>query len=235
MNNTRFTPIGPFRWSGRYKRVPGDAWALHVTRIGDQWRPYGYRSINDETAQCLMAESEASEALALAVNAGKRALGGRDGGSFLINEFGQVLVPTQVESSFGDDQVVIVGVLEGPLFLHDPFDNNKPVDFADTTGLQTGSDWERPYFGIPYNLSFDNEIHFRDESNVSSLWTYPVTQDPELVEAIRQVRPRKYIRFFVSYGGLVLTKAEVGRWPNKQWEPRYVGRIDVNKWFTKEG
>jgi len=234
MSNSRFTPSQPQIWSGKYKRVPGDNTAFHVSQVNGQWHPNASRSIGAETAQCNMVASGTSTALASAVIDGKRYLGGNGGGSFLINEFGQVLVPAQNWTAAHNDHVAIVGSFSGSLLLHDPFIGNDLVDFSATSHLQLGSVWERPYIGIPYNLSRRNEIYFWGSTSTGNWKNLPPVEDTALINAIRQVRPTGAVRFLVSYGGIVLTKIPIGDLREELWEPRYVTQIDNRRWFSKE-
>ena len=234
MSNTRFTASKPRIWSGKYSRIPGDNSTLHVTMVDGRWQPNARRSIGADTAQCNMVISSASTALASAVIDGKKLLGGSDGGSFLINEFGQVLVPAQNYSTRSGNQIALVGTISGPLMFNDPFSNDAPFDFSDTSILQSGSAWERPYVGLQYNLSKSNEIYFWDYTSTAGKKVVPPIQDSALISAIRQIRPRKAVRFLVSYNGIVLTKVPVGDLSEEFWEPRYVGRINKRRWFAKE-
>ena len=231
MISSRFIPIQPRIWEGKYSRVPGDHTTLSVTRVDGRWRPNAMRSIGDETAQCNMADSSSGASLAQAVINGKRFLGGKRGGSFLINEFGQVLVPAQVSVSA---DVAIVGSLRGSLMLHDPFTSNRLFDFSDTSNLQQGSVWDRPYFGIRYNLSKHSKIYFWQQSQTRSWKNEPPVQDGALIDSIRRLRPRGAVRFLVTYDGIVLTKVPVGDPRDDDWEPRYVTRINKRSWYPKE-
>jgi hypothetical protein len=166
--------------------------------------------------------------LAMAVNRGKRLLGGPDGGSFAINEFGQVLVP----SSVGGGRAALVGEWDGALEFADPL-RGGTFDLAPGKPLVNGDLWELPYLGIPYHLSSRGEIYFWDEDACGGAKRLPPMQDCELIEALRALRPYGPVRFVVGSGGLVLTKVPaVPRW--SEWEARYVGRINYARWFAKE-
>ncbi|MCL6650014.1 MAG: hypothetical protein K6U89_16985 [Chloroflexi bacterium] len=98
----RFRAIGPREWSGFYKRIPGKDTAFHVKgrKVQCLWERGRY-----ERAWCDIVESTAADELARAVSEGKRFFGYSGGGSFLINEHGQVLVP----SPAGDGRQALVG------------------------------------------------------------------------------------------------------------------------------
>ncbi len=221
----------PRRWSGRYARVPGETTAFHVRLVDGVWWPVVDWAFDSTTAECPMVESAGAAALASAVNEGKRFLGGEQGGSFLINEYGQILVPALTPS---DARVAIVGECTGPLEFINSAAGYGSFDLADANGLGAGDDWERPYVGVPHHLSSRSELYFW-EDGAGGEKLLPQVQDSELIGSLRHLRGHGAVRFLAAYGGLVLTKVPVGRWPDGRWEPRYVGRIDFRQWFAKEG
>jgi hypothetical protein len=164
--------------------------------------------------------------LIAAVQAGKRALGARDGGSFLINEFGQLLVPATEEEV---TRVVQVGDCDGPVVFDNPFAPGTTFDLTDTRGLKPGDPWERPYVGLIYNLTEGNEICFKQTDASGSRYVYAPVDDPKLVRTLRALRPGGWLRFIVGAGGIVLTKVE------PDWQAHYVGRVNPAAWFRKEG
>lgn len=230
MTELSFRPIQPRRWAGRYARIPGEAAAFHVHRLSNCWTASVKWVIGDETAQCPMVDSDSAEALSDAVNAGKRFLGGSAGGAFLVNEYGQVLVPDQ--SSNGD--VALVGEWTGPMAFVDSFTCGSLFDLTETEGLTPGDAWNRPYLGIPYNLSRTSELYFWHERGSDAWKDTPPVQDYSLIDALRTIRPQGPVRFIVGMGGLVLTKVPVGNWNEPRWEARFVGRIDHRLWYPKE-
>lgn len=225
-----FQPTSPQRWTGRYARIPGETTAFHVRLSDGRWWPVVDWAVGDEIAQCPMVNDEFSTRLASAVNAGKRYLGGRSGGSFLINEFGQVLVPSQDN----DLDVALVGECTGGLIFHNSFKAHNQFDLTKSIALKCGDSWEGPYVGIPYNLSKLSQIYFWNEGRAGGWKVLPPMQDHSLVYALREIRPWGAVRFIVTYGGIVLTKIPVGHWANALWEPRFVGRIDYKRWYRKE-
>ena len=229
MSEFSFSPIPPRRWFGRYARIPGETTALHVRLIGGRWWPSVERVIGDEVAECPMADVDSAAGLADAVNAGKRLLGGSPGGAFLVNEYGQVLVPGQ----FGDGTVALVGECVGRMAFHDLFRGGL-FDLTDDRTLTPGDAWDLPYIGIPYNLSRTSELYFWYERPAGGWKVTPPAQDDSLIEALRTLRPQGPVRFVVTFGGLVLTKVPVGSWKEPRWETRFVGRIDYRRWYLKE-
>ncbi len=224
-----FSPSKPRLWTGRYGRIPGEKTAFHVRFIGGDWWPSLDWAVDGEVAHCPMVECDEAAELAAAVNSGKHLVGAAPGGAFLLNEYGQVLVPTL----FGD-QVALVGECDGRLEFWDMFQEDATFDLSQDDGLELGNNWDRPYIGIPHNMSARSEIYFKfqDESGITR---FPApSQDYDLIDALRTLRPSGAVRFVVTYGGIVLTKVPVGRWAAQRWEPRYVGRLDYQRWYPKE-
>lgn len=232
MNHFDVAPANPRHWSGRYKRIPGETTALHVRLVDGQWWPVVEWPFDEMVAECPMVESAGAVALASAVNAGKALLGGGPGGSFLINEYGQVLVPA---STPYDSRVAIVGECTGPLEFMNIAAGSGTFDLADDNALGGGDRWDRPYVGVPHQLSIRSELYFWEDGDGGGGKVLPIVQDSELIRSLRHLRGHGAVRFLAAYGGFVLTKVSVGSWPNQRWESRYVGRIDFTQWFAKEG
>jgi hypothetical protein len=227
------SPISPLRWTGHYRRIPGKTTAFHVRLLDGVWWPVVDWSVRDTTAECPMVDAQAAATLVDAVNAGKRAMGTPPGGSFHINEHGQVLVPAS-DSEFSS-RVVMVASCSGPLWFRDSFRGDAMFDLTDPDGLTTGSRWSRPYVGIPYNLSAGHTIYFRGSSSDGVGGDHLPPRYDELVAALRSLRPHGGIRFMVTYGGIILTKVPTGPWNQESWEPTFVGRLDYSRWYRKEG
>jgi hypothetical protein len=222
----RFTAKRPRAWNGRYRRIPGRTSVLHVRRIGGEWWPVVDWRIDDDIGTCPMLEGGDIDELVDAVHAGKRALGASPGGSFLVNEFGQVLVPaTDHETT----RVVHVGDCDGPLVFQNPFDPGTTFDLVEDRSLDPGQSWDRPYVGMIYNLSPFDEICFKKTDATGSHYLDAPTHDGGLVSALRRLRPYGWIRLIVGAGGIALTKVE------PDWQPHYVGRVKPARWFPKEG
>ena len=178
-----------------------------------------------------MRSSAGAIALASAVNAGKRFLNGKRGGSFLITEYGRILVPA---SRPGDTRVAVVGECSGPLEFTDSVSGSGTFDLADDGAPSAGAVWDRPYVGVPYQLSKRSELYFWHETDDGASKCLPTAQDPELIGKLRSLRGSGAVRLVAVYGGFVLTKVPVGDWKKPRWESRYVGRINFNQWFPKE-
>ena len=229
MSEFSFLPIQPCLWAGRYARIPGEEAVFHVHFLRNRWTPSVRRMIGNETALCPMVDFDSAEALADAVNAVKRLLGGSGGGAFLVNEYGQVLVP----SPSGDGNVALVGECSGRMAFHDSFGGSL-FDLTDDQDLTLGDAWGLPYLGIPHRLSRTSELYFWHERQAGGWKVTPPVQDFSLIDALRTLRPQGAVRFGVAIGGLVLTKVPVGNWKEPRWESRFMGRIDYKRWYLKE-
>ncbi|MBC7363220.1 MAG: hypothetical protein H5U07_01595 [Candidatus Aminicenantes bacterium] len=179
--------------------------------------------------------------MAEAINEAKRILGSYGGGVFSINEYGQVIVP----SVDGDGRRILVGEIEGPILLHNPFSeskNDKWINIADDSGLKCGDRWPFPYLGVVYRLSKNNQIYYTEETEDEIRAVFASVTDEQLVKKLRSIRPYGPVRFLVNPYGIVLTKKapRLHRiygytfYEDRNWEPTYVGRINYNKWFPKE-
>ena len=219
-------------WTGRYKRIPGETTALHVKRIGKEsrvvivWDADGYRR------DCDLVDGPGARSLAAAVVAAKEAMGGDLGGSFQVNEFGQVLVP----STDGEGQRLLAGQVRGSLRFQDPLQGGT-FTLGDDSDLSAGDRWPLPYVGIPYNLSARNEVYFWREDQLRGEKEKPPRLDSKLVPALRSVRRGGAIRFVVNSESVVLTKRRtIGPQGDAAdgWEPTYIGRVDLGAWFEKE-
>jgi len=219
-------------WDGRYARIPGDQSVFHIQTSGARWCPVIVWHREDGVGTCAAIDAPAVRKLSEAVIAAKRRLGGTGGGSFLINEFGQVLVP----ASDGSGRRMLVGEVSGPLIFNNPFQDRAVLDLSDASGLQCGAPWPKPYVGFPYNLSNRSLIYFYRMDDEGGCSEYPHSQDTDLVRALRTVRRSGAVRFLVNPAGIVLTKRPPdGVWSaEEQWEPVFVGRIKPSCWFGKE-
>jgi hypothetical protein len=177
-------------------------------------------------------DSPAVRQLTDAVTTAKRQLGGTAGGSFQINEFGQVLVPASDNSG----RRLLVGELKGSILFRDPFRDDTIIDLGDVRGLRCGDAWPKPYVGCPYNLNGRSQIYFYRMNGEGGVSEYPPAQDTDLTRALRAVRRAGPVRFIVNPYGVVLTKRPPrGGWQaEEQWESVFVGRINLNRWFKKE-
>jgi hypothetical protein len=229
---TEFRACRPVLWTGRYGRVEGNSGVFHLRYCdGDLWPVVDWNTV-DGLATCRAVASNGVPELAAAVATAKRLAAGEGGGGFVINEFGQVLVP----SSDGSGVRFLAGRFEGRLLFENPFDPQAPIDLADDEDLENGDPWKLPYIGIPYNLDRRGTIYFYRQDDSGGRATYPPTQDHALIRAIRNVRPHGPVRIVVNPAGLVLTKVPVEtRWQSEEcWQALFVGSINRNLWFEEE-
>lgn len=227
-----FKSIRATEWRGRYARIPGDNTVFHLKSINGRMWPTILWSTVDGIGTCAACECGAAAELARAVEGAKRNLGGTGGGSFVINEFGQVLVP----ACDGTHRRLLAGELKGRLLFENPFDEDDPIDIGDSSYLHLGDPWRLPYVGSPFNLSQSSKIYFYHTDHEGGQSVYPPQQDRFLVQALRSLRRTGAVRFIVNPFGVVLTKCPVQnkRSPEDEWQPFYVGRINLNMWFKKE-
>ena len=228
ITSTFFEPCEPEYWRGRYARVPGEKSVFHLKHYDGRRRAAIYWQTDEGTATCYALESEPEQQLARAVESAKRMASGGGGGSFVINEFGQVLVP----SSNGGGVRVLAGQLHGNLLFDNPFDPDSPIDLSDTEGLVAGDPWKLPYVGMPFLLTARREITFQHFSEDGKERLFPPAQDKNLADQIYSVRGSGG-RFIVNPAGVVLTKRQDFE-QGGQWSPVFVGHTNSNKWFKQE-
>ena len=216
-------------WQGRYRRSLGETstFKLKYTMEHGFW-PVVEWDRSEGRSICTACDCNSIEELVKAVNKVKVRISGEEGGAFVINEFGQVIVP----SIWGNGERFLVGEVEGVLLFEDPYGGD--IDLSDDAGLQSGELWEKPYIGVKYNLRGDSNICYYDNRLGST--EFPPEQDRELIRKLRKVRRNGPAAFIVNQYGLVLTKIPEGEYreDDDKWVPVYVGRINYNLWFRKE-
>ncbi len=217
-----FEERDPSRWTGRYRRIPGPQSVLHVRwddRVDLIWQD------GSDVCTCLAHMTNDLKSLARAVNHVKRQRAGQPGGSFVINEYSQVLCPV-ADDSF---ERFHVGDCRGGITFVSP--DGEPFALNDDADLKPGDDWNLPYVGIAHNLSRNNRIYFPLKEGYDTECQYPPSQDQHLIHALRRIRRHGGVRFIVNPHGIVLTKSED---EPSNWQPKYVGRIDYHLWFPRE-
>ena len=220
---SQFTPCSPRRWTGRYNFLQGTRWTL--LHLEGRWWPVIEWMHEDTKLTCLAVESPATSALAEAVARTKVTMGGSGGGGFLINEFGQVIVP----ASSGNGHRMLTGQVSGPMEYENPLEGTR-FTLGDDEGLSPGDEWELPYVGAQFNLGNRNKIYYWKDDEDTARSLFPDEQDEALIARLRAVRPTGAVRFIVNPAGICLTKKQVG----PDWIPFYAGRVDMDQWFDKE-
>jgi hypothetical protein len=227
-----FRTSKPTPWSGRYARIPGDKTVFHLKYVDGRMWPVIFWETDEGVGTCAACECDAAGQLADAVERAKRKAGGFSGGSFVINEYGQVLVP----ASDGSGRRYFAGELSGRLLFENPFDENDPIDLGDCKHLQPGDPWKLPYVGFPFNVNQRSNIYFYNVEEDGGESVFPRQQDRSLLASFRALRRTGAIRFIVNPFGVVLTKCPIqDNWsPEEQWQPFYIGTINKSLWFEKE-
>lgn len=136
----------------------------HVPRNVNKDAKYAIRTSGDGFKACLpYRDSTGTEFLLAAnqhddlvkmVNDVKRAATGKEGGSFYINEYHHVLVP-----SVGDKRTYFAG--EYSRYLEFPFGGGLIGPVA-PEGLKPGDPWPGPHAGVPYGLAASGNDIFRE-------------------------------------------------------------------------
>jgi hypothetical protein len=222
-----FEPITPFReWNGFYSRIPGHTTTFTITYNTDyaSFWPIIRHNTDDGLLICPALEGGDVELLIETINEAKMQMTGQQGGSFCINEFGQVIVP----SSDGDGMRLLVGQCEGVLLFEG---EDEIIDLSDDCGLDTGDCWEKPYIGMKYQLHRDSFVYYWNDCLIE-----PVAQDEDLICKMRSVRRYGAATFIVNPYGIVLMKSPAGAFSfdEDKWKAVYVGRINYDLWFRKE-
>ena len=213
----------PFpRWLGPYSPARGAYYGfrLHYSRLG-VWK------INDDWEEFWPMEQTAGgrklEDLIL------RKWGG---GRVLFLPDGHVIKPLQEE--YEKNIRVVIGKFSGNILLKMP--NGGLFDMSDTTKYKIGGEWRGP-------KSTGIECTIRRDGSLITKWINPTPfgveeltervcgYDFALAMGFRNCRGGKTIgRVRVTSGGLVITNKKL---QNGEWQSRYVGKIDVNKWPSK--
>lgn len=140
------------KWLGRYERIPGNGSVFHVRQHREfGWWPVIEWQRPDGTGECWAKQEKDIVRLVKAINAAKHQMCGSEGGSFAINEFGQVIVPASNTSY----ERLLVGDITGHLLFDNPFDGGV-IDLSDDCDedgnrLQLGAAWQKPYLGLIYH------------------------------------------------------------------------------------
>lgn len=219
---TRFDFAKP--WRGRYARIPGKDPAFHVSVGGiitAQWTDRG----EDQLLTARLVSSPAGKALAEALNETKDLYSGHPGGSFLINEYGQVICPI-----WKSRDRYWVGDIRGVPEFQD-LAGAGTFTLVPPKGLKPGDRWSHPYIGMKFTLFEDNRIRFKHEVDHGVRWIEMTSHDQDLVDCLREVRPFGVVRFIVNLHGAAFTKVQDD---DGTWIPVFVGHINRDRWYPRE-
>lgn len=219
-----FNGHSPRKWKGRYNRGYGEDNIFRIKYYNDDWWPIIVFSDDEGSYTCPAEMCDASGELTHHVNLAKK-LYGKEGGSFIINEFGQVIVP----SPKGDGVRYIVGEFSDMLLFEHP-EADEWIDLNDDEGYDCGDAWEMPYIGCRFSLKQNGKIGYKYKGEDYEEFFPADIQDHSLIRKLRSIRGNGGCGFIVNPEGIVLTKRDT----REGWLPVYVGRIDYNKWFEKE-
>ena len=225
-NNFTFHPCSPKVWNGRYKITKSNENVFHLKHNQNlgQWWPTINLVDGFDTGYCPAVDAGNLRELANSVNSVKNTYHFNDGGSFLINEFGQVIVPT-----IGDGRV-LVGEIDGKILFENVL-NGGLIDLSDTSNISFGDPWTLPYIGIPYNYDPSGGVLFQERKG--TFREFATNQDSDLNSKLHRIRNGEYCRFIVNPWGVVLTKKPPYLYGG-QWESVYVGKINYDMWFEKK-
>ena len=218
MKPFQFLPKDPEIWRGHYERIPGDTTTFHCDINGKVFVRWDDLETEDRLTSKALDFGEITE-LGQAVNDIKFQHNGSGGGSFLINEFGNVIV----SSSNGLNHYI--GDVKGHIYFKDP-DQNRFFTLDSISKHNRGDRWERPYVGNMFHQATDGQIYrkifLENEIHKQILDVYP-----SIAEDLIAIRGSNGCRFIVNCHGVVLTKVQ-GLYG---WEPCYVGKIDFQEWY----
>lgn len=214
----------PVPWTGRYTRIPGRTPVFHVRANGTGYAYWNTFEDDEWLTSDFRPHPELSRMLK-AINAAKEAATRRRGGSFIINEYGQVIC-----SIFRSHRRYWVGDLKGVPLFNDPRNPKKPFSLLPPANTPEGTFWDLPYIGLKFNVHYDDSLRFKHSDEDGYRWVHLNGRaDQVLIDKLRRLRPQAgVIRFIVNLHGVVLTKVE------PDWKPVYVGRLNFNRWFEKE-
>ncbi len=213
-------------WNGRYRITKADENVFHIkyNRDFSEWWPYVSLVNGYDIGYCPALELGDVRKLVNYINMVKLKYHFGEGGSFIINEFHQVIVPT-----IGDEKV-LVGEINGKILFKNVF-NDEEIDLSDTAGISSGDPWTKPYIGTVFNYNPRSGILFQEKKGAHK--EYPTKKDLDLENKLYNIRNGDYCRFLVNPWGVVLTKKTPYLY-NGEWQPVYVGRINYDSWFDKE-
>lgn len=147
----------PTPWQGYYGRTPGHPYAFHLRarNLGKFW-PHADWTVAGKHLEIpfVLAPNQpydvAPRDLTVAVNdVTKRNTPGLFDRAFLVNEFGNVLMPSRDSL-----QILHVGQWSGPIWMEDAYSPaSDPIELYGVEGVAFGDQWKRPYVGSSYTTA----------------------------------------------------------------------------------
>lgn len=145
------------------------------------------------------------------------------GGKFRVNEFGQVIVPTEAG---GIDSAWCVGQVKGWFDFKDP-ETNRLFDLRPGS-LRPGDAWQKPLIGLRYTVRADGTVTFESQFEPDSRERLILrTPSPTLIAAGRRHRAGGY-RLVVNDQRAALAMNESGD------AARFIGTVNDAYWFNEE-
>ena len=214
-------------WMGHYDKPVGKEPVFHVdvnNRIHivqrDNYDIYLYTAeATDET-----------DFLGNEINQCKSYYSGGRGGSFCINEFGQVIVPVMPRKDKNGKVIRwraprYIGYITGDIAF---FNGEETVSL--NAEMEMGEFWPYPYLGMRYHLSNRNKIYMEIQEGDDFRRVSLKKDYKSLIEALREIRGDGPCTFIVNPWGCILTKMMFG---SDFWRPVFVGKLNYKKWFDK--
>ncbi len=219
------TDEGAGLWEGRYRKIVGRKTSFSAVHGGvrvcwvDPWA-------GDGAELTSMLRGEDAAELNERVRWAKGQLGQRGGGSFLITEYGRVLVPvydTQVASR----NVWCAGTWTGPLVFDNPL-TGAEFDLYNVDELKPGDKWNGPYIGLLHTMWPSDEIGMQRRGRNG--WDWPHVGDVRIANALREIRgngTNGWARVITGPGGVAITR-------DQELMAYFVGKIDLRYWFDAD-
>jgi len=154
------------------------------------------------------------------------------GGRILLLPDGHVIKPLQEEWETG--KRVVIGKFSGDLLWQLP--DGEIFDMNDLSDLSPGDPWPGPNtIGLECIIQWDGSLVCK--WNIPCSWGSDIisvrlyNQDWILAKGFRLARRgKKFGRVRVIANGIIITNDQL---PNGEWQTKYVGKIDTNKWTFK--
>ena len=213
-------------WKGHYDKPVGKEPVFHV----DVHNEINIVQRDDYDTYLYTTEKTAEiRKLATIINKCKEQYAGCKGGSFCINEFGQVIVPlSPKKDQYGRitqwRAPRYVGEISGDIVF---YDGRIKVSMSST--FKKGSPWPYPYLGMKYRLSNRNIIYMEIQDGEDFRRVSLKKKYQHLIDSIREIRGDGPCSFIVNPWGCVIMKTPLG----SDWIPVFIEKLDYKKWFDK--